>query len=98
VKFRTLILITGSLLLAAITSAHAQFSVLRNFGTKTGDPSQPINSGIVAQGRDGSLYSTTVNGGAHNSGAVFKITPAGTLNLVYASMDLTVARLIHLAD
>ena len=65
--------------------AHAQtYSVLYNFGAASGDPSQPANSGIVAQGRDGNLYSTTVNGGALNSGAVFKITPTGTVNVVYS--------------
>ena len=65
--------------------AHAQtYSVLYNFGAASGDPSQPANSGIVAQGRDGNLYSTTINGGTLNSGAVFKITPTGTVNVVYS--------------
>ena len=65
--------------------AHAQtYSVLHNFGSASGDPSQPLAAGIVAQGRDGNLYSTAVNGGALNSGAVFKITPTGTVNVVYS--------------
>ena len=39
----------------------------------------PGSEGIIAQGRDGNLYSTTSNGGTAFSGDVFKITPTGTL-------------------
>ena len=39
---------------APTTIAQAQtFSVLYNFGSKSGDPYNPQNAGIVAQGRDG---------------------------------------------
>jgi uncharacterized repeat protein (TIGR03803 family) len=70
---------------AASISANAQtFSVLYNFGSKSKDPSKPYQSGIVAQGRDGNLYSTTSAGGANNDGAVFKITPSGALTLLYS--------------
>ncbi len=70
---------------AATTIAQAQtFSVLYNFGTKSGDPSSPVNAGIVAQGRDGNLYSTAPNGGTNDDGAVFKITPGGTLTVLYS--------------
>jgi uncharacterized repeat protein (TIGR03803 family) len=66
-------------------SGQAQtYSVLYNFGSAGGDPSQPLAAGIVAQGRDGNLYGTAVNGGANNQGAVFKITPKGTLNVVFS--------------
>jgi uncharacterized repeat protein (TIGR03803 family) len=56
-------------------------TVLYNFGSHEGDPLYP--SGIVAQGRDGNLYSATAYGGASNDGAVFKITPTGTLIVTY---------------
>ena len=50
-------------LLAAV--AHAQtYSDLYNFGDGSGDPLNPQYSGIVAQGRDGNLYSTTPKGGS----------------------------------
>lgn len=63
--------------------AHAQtFSVLYDFGTKSGDPLQPAYSGIVAQGRDGSLYSTTPSGGTGH-GTVFKVSPAGGLTVLH---------------
>jgi uncharacterized repeat protein (TIGR03803 family) len=69
---------------AALTPAHAQtFSVLYNFGTQSSDPCKPYNSGIVAQGRDGNLYSTATSCGANDAGAAFKITPAGTFTVLY---------------
>jgi uncharacterized repeat protein (TIGR03803 family) len=64
--------------------AQAQtFSVLYNFGTNSGDPLNPGETGAIAQGRDGNLYSTASNGGAHGYGAVFKITPSGKLTVLY---------------
>ena len=40
------------------TPVQAQtFSVLYNFGGKSGDPTSPQYPGLVAQGRDGNLYS-----------------------------------------
>jgi hypothetical protein len=40
------------------TTAGAQtYSDLYNFGGITGDPTNPQSSGIIAQGRDGELYS-----------------------------------------
>jgi uncharacterized repeat protein (TIGR03803 family) len=62
-------------------NGRVTFSVLYNFGGQDGDPLYP--SGIVAQGRDGNLYSATAYGGALNDGAVFKITPTGTLTVMY---------------
>jgi uncharacterized repeat protein (TIGR03803 family) len=72
-------------IVAGTVPVHAQtFSVLYNFGTNAGDPASPEYSGLVAQGRDGNLYSTTVNGGTNGSGTVFKITPTGTLSVLYS--------------
>jgi uncharacterized repeat protein (TIGR03803 family) len=68
------------------SAAHGQatYKVLYNFGIKSGDPWNPQNSGIIAQGRDGKLYSTANQGGAKGgSGAVFKITPAGMLTVLH---------------
>ena len=54
---------------------HAQtFSLLYNFGINLGDLRTAPYSGLVAQGPDGNLYSTLVNGGTGNGGAVFKIS------------------------
>ena len=73
------------LLTFATPSSNAQtFSVLYNFGSAAGDPYNPSYSGIVTQGTDGNLYSTAPHGGAHACGAVFKITPARKLTIVYS--------------
>jgi uncharacterized repeat protein (TIGR03803 family) len=72
------------LVIVATVAAKAQFSVLYNFGTKSGDPYQPTYAGNIAQGRDGNLYTTADNGGANSYGAVLKITTAGTLSVLYS--------------
>ncbi|MBZ5570946.1 MAG: hypothetical protein LAO09_03595 [Acidobacteriia bacterium] len=76
-------------LAAADINAHAQtFSVLYDFGTHNGDPANPVASGLIAQGRDGNLYTTSPFGGTNDLGTVFRITPTGTL-LVLHSFDAT---------
>jgi uncharacterized repeat protein (TIGR03803 family) len=62
--------------------------VLYNFGSKAGDPVEPYGPGVVAQGRDGNVYSTAPGGGTIGAGAMFKITPGGTLTVPY-SFDST---------
>ncbi len=72
------------LAMAATSNAHAQaFSVLYNFGTTGTAGANPSNPGILAQGCDGNMYGTTVNGGTNGVGTVFQITPAGTLTVIY---------------
>jgi uncharacterized repeat protein (TIGR03803 family) len=77
------------LAIAVLTgAAHTQtYSVIYNFspGTKSGDPANPQYSGIIAQGHDGNLYSTTPAGGTLCGfcGVVFKMTPSGTLSHVF---------------
>ena len=86
-RFTLTLLVLAIAALSAV--AHAQtFSVLYNFGTQSDDPTNPQYSGIVAQGRDGNLYSAAP-GGTDGVGAMFKITPGGTLTVPY-TFDLTV--------
>ena len=74
---------------AATTPAYAQtFSVLYNFATRSGDANM-VGGAFVAQGRDGSLYSTSYAGGAGDSGSVFKITPAGKEMVLYSFCSQT---------
>ncbi len=79
---RALILVALRL---AVGAADAQsYSVVYNFGTNVGDPATPFYSGIIAQGRDGNLYSSTSAGGANpNYGATYVVTPAGALTVLY---------------
>ena len=43
--------------------------------------------GGLTQGSDGNLYGTTDYGGSHNSGAVFVITPAGSITTLWSFTD-----------
>jgi uncharacterized repeat protein (TIGR03803 family) len=77
------VLLASLALLAPAVRAQSPV-VLYNFGANSGDPLYPYWSGIIAQGRDGNLYSTTMDGGANGWGAAFKITPAGLLRVTYS--------------
>jgi uncharacterized repeat protein (TIGR03803 family) len=69
--------------LGTINYAQAQsFSVIHNFGDNAGDPLNPQWVGVIAQGRDGDLYSTTLHGGSTRSGTAFKITPGGKVTVL----------------
>jgi uncharacterized repeat protein (TIGR03803 family) len=89
--FHRVMLAIAVLALAGVvtTTALAQtFSVLNNFGIGTGAGENPSNPGILAQGCDGNMYGTTVNGGANGVGSIFQITSAGKLTVIY-SFDQT---------
>ena len=43
-----------------------------------------LPEGLLVQGNDGNFYGTTYQGGAHNQGSVFKITPTGTYTLLHS--------------
>jgi uncharacterized repeat protein (TIGR03803 family) len=71
------------MLYATLPATAQTYSVLYNFGTKSGDALAP-QTGFIVQGRDGSLYSTANAGGANNWGAVLKVTPAGKEIVLYS--------------
>ena len=87
--FRIVSLAVAVLVLAVASATNSQaqtYSVLYNFspGTKSGDPSNPINTGQIAQGRDGNLWTTARSGGTFSDGAAFNVTPSGgTLPVQY---------------
>jgi uncharacterized repeat protein (TIGR03803 family) len=56
-------------------------SVLYNFGESQTDPQYP--RGVIVEGRDGDLYSTTPYGGTSSDGTVYRITPRGELSVLY---------------
>jgi uncharacterized repeat protein (TIGR03803 family) len=63
------------------TASHAQtLTTLHNFAGPEGN--EPADSLILAS--DGNYYGTTVEGGANNFGAIFKMTPGGTVTRVYS--------------
>jgi len=57
---------------------------IRDLGTVAGDPINPQWVGLIAQGRDGNMYTTTPKGQASGSvGTAFKITPSGKLTVLH---------------
>jgi uncharacterized repeat protein (TIGR03803 family) len=71
-------------LLAVTAVCHAQvsppFTTLHTFSGGS-DGSQPYAA--LTQGKDGNFYGSTPYGGAHSTGTIFKITPAGVLTTLY---------------
>jgi len=72
------------------TGAHADachpkssLNAIYDFGDHRGDPLSPQVVGVIAQGRDGNLWSTTLFGGKNNMGTAFKLTPGGKLTVIY---------------
>ena len=57
-------------------------SVLYSFGTGTDDGSTPYAP--LLQGSDGNLYGTTIFGGAHSRGTLFKVTSGGAESIVHS--------------
>ncbi len=75
------IALTASLFFTAAIALHGQtYTTLNSFDSTDGAFPFP---GVV-QALDGNFYGTTYNGGANNQGAIYKITPGGTLTLLYS--------------
>ncbi len=76
-------ILAAMVLMIAAGTSHAQtFSVLYDFGAAN-DPLMPSYEGIIAQGRDANLYSTTPDVNSSANGTMFTITPAGQLTVPY---------------
>jgi uncharacterized repeat protein (TIGR03803 family) len=59
------------------------YKVLYNFGSKSGDPTDPRFSGVIAQSHGGSLLSTADDLWTDGLGTAFRITPGGTLTVLH---------------
>ena len=75
-------------LVLALPAMTLRAQVLYNFGKNIGDPLNPQAPGVLVQGIDGNLYSTTPTGGTNNCGsqtcgAVFKMALNGTVTVLY---------------
>lgn len=57
-------------------------TVLHSFDDSPRDGWKPVAA--LIQGRDGSLYGTTANGGEHGAGTVFKLTLNGVYTVLYS--------------
>jgi len=59
------------------------FTLLHSFGGRADDGAYPY-LGALAQAADGNFYGTTMQGGAHGLGVVFRMTPAGHVTVLHA--------------
>jgi uncharacterized repeat protein (TIGR03803 family) len=64
-------------------SPSGSLTPLYSFCSKSGCADGTFPAGLV-QATNGNFYGTTVGGGAHVRGTVFKITPSGTLTTLYS--------------
>jgi uncharacterized repeat protein (TIGR03803 family) len=69
----TILTLTALLMIACSSTATAQERVLFNFGTYTGDSTNPY-AGIIADS-SGNFYGTTFVGGVFDDGSVFEVSP-----------------------
>lgn len=87
-KFAKLISVTGTMMiivLALVSTLPAQtqiLTVLHNFAGRPTDGAKP--TGGLLFDPAGNLYGVTSNGGAANSGTVFKLDPNGTESVIYS--------------
>jgi uncharacterized repeat protein (TIGR03803 family) len=58
-------------------SPSGNYTNLYSFGSVSNDGENPDYAGLV-QGSDGNFYGTTVYGGTHSDGTVFRISPSGS--------------------
>ena len=72
----------GTIVKLAADGTVTQF---HSFSGAPNDGDDPLG-GLAIDSR-GNLYGTTANGGAHNAGTIFKISPAGELKLLYEFTD-----------
>lgn len=72
---------------ATIAASAQSFSSLYSFCSQTNCPDGRVPSGWLVQGNDGSLYGTTVAGGASGYGTVFKITTSGAFTTLHSFND-----------
>ena len=72
-----------SLLCAAVSARAQTYTTLYSFqGPSSEDAEYPW--GALFRDSDGNLYGTSIQGGADNFGAVFKVTPSGQESVLYS--------------
>ena len=84
-RIQTFWLLALGVLTASLCARSAQAQSLTTLHSFSGYPSDGDSpyAGLV-QASDGNLYGTTNTGGANGWGTVFKMTPSGTLTILYS--------------
>jgi uncharacterized repeat protein (TIGR03803 family) len=85
-RFRNKSALVIMLIVGCISSEAATFKRLVVFNGPNG--ATPVETSLV-QGLDGNLYGTTLGGGTNSSGTVFKMTPEGTVTVLYSFCSLS---------
>jgi uncharacterized repeat protein (TIGR03803 family) len=80
---RLRLVLVSALALAGIGAQAQTITAIYNFGSATDDPLKPQNVGVIAQGEDGDMYSTTPAGGTNGLGAAFKLSPSGARTVLH---------------
>ncbi|HEY6292936.1 MAG TPA: choice-of-anchor tandem repeat GloVer-containing protein [Terriglobia bacterium] len=65
-------------------TSSGTFTMLHSFCSQTGCADGENPFAVLILGTDGNLYGTTLAGGSHGDGTVFKITPSGTLTVLHS--------------
>lgn len=65
-------------------SPTGRFTIVHSFCSKTGCADGENSYAGLIQATDGNLYGTTLAGGPHGDGTVFKINPSGTFSTFYS--------------
>jgi uncharacterized repeat protein (TIGR03803 family) len=76
-------MIIAALAFVGLNVARAQAQTLTVLDNFTGAP-QIQTSASMALARDGNYYGGSYRGGANNLGAMFRLTPAGTVTVIYS--------------
>jgi uncharacterized repeat protein (TIGR03803 family) len=82
-QFAALFIIAFLCAATAIAAQAQTCTVLYNFGVNPVRPNDPIFQGVMAQGRDGDLYTGSRDEWTGSDGTVFKMTPAGKLTVLH---------------
>ena len=83
--FRIVSTLVAFCVASALVSPAQTFQTLVSFDLTDG----AYSYGALIQGADGNFYGTTYTGGANGEGAVFEVTPGGTLNPLYSFCSLS---------
>ena len=89
-RYGAVLSLLGSTFLAPCAQAAGTLTPLYNFGNTATDGENPLAGLII--GSDGNFYGTTEYGGANGDGAIYKITPSGTLTTIIPSTAVQTER------
>src|SRR5689334_14234569 len=83
---RTLFCLIAPILFCGCLLNAQTYTDMYDFNNATGCCAN--NPSMLAQGEDGNIYGATTSGGANSRGAIFRMTPSGTISVIY-NFDFT---------